>query len=62
MASNGAIEPIENDIEDSFDAPESNCIDYYPSVILVLFLFFILYALVRAILENSKANEPPYKL
>ena len=24
MASNGEIEPIENDIEDSFDASESN--------------------------------------
>ena len=27
MASNVEIEPMENDIEDSFDASESNCLD-----------------------------------
>ena len=62
MASDDESETIEHDIEDSFDAPIPNCIDYYPIVILVLFLFLILYALVRAILDNSKANEAPYKL
>jgi len=62
MDSNDEIESIEDDIEDSFDAPIPNCIDYYPILILLLFLFLILYALVRAILDNSKANETHYKL
>ena len=65
MASNVEIEPIEHDIEDSFDAPESNCLnnlDLPPLVILLLVLFCVFYAIVTVILENTKANEPPYKL
>ena len=65
MASNGAIEPIENDIEDSFDDSESNCLDRLdlpPLVILLLVLFCVLYLIVTAILENKKANETTYKL
>ena len=65
MASNVEIEPIEHDIEDSFDAPESNCLDNLdlpPLVILLLVLFCVLYFIVTVILENTKAKEPPYKL
>ena len=65
MASNVEIERIEHDIEDLFDAPESNCLDNLdlpPLVILLLVLFCVLYFIVTAILENTKANEPPYKL
>ena len=65
MASNVEIEPIEHDIEDSFDAPESNCLDNLdlpPLVILLLVLFCVLYIIVTVILETTKAKEPPYKL
>jgi hypothetical protein len=65
MASNVEIEPIEHDIEDSFDAPESNCLnnlDLPPLVILLLVLFCVLYLIVMVILENTEANKPPYKL
>jgi len=65
MASNVEIERIEHDIEDLFDAPESNCLnnlDLPPLVILLLVLFCVLYFIVTVILENTKANEPPYKL
>ena len=65
MASNVEIEPIEHDIEDLFDAPESNCLDNLdlpPLVILLLVLFCVLYFIVTVILETTKAKEPPYKL
>ena len=63
MASNAEIEPIENDIEDSFDARDSNCHrNLPPLVILLLVLFVVLYLIVTAILENRKASESPYKL
>ena len=62
MASNVEIEPIEHEIEDSFDAPESNCLDLPLLVILLLFLFCVLYIIVTVILETTKTKEPTYKL
>ena len=44
MASNVEIEPIEDDIEDSFDAPESTCLDnlyYWLSLVIFLLLFCV---------------------
>ena len=65
MASNVEIERIEHDIEDLFDAPESNCLnnlDLPPLVILLLVLFCVLYFIVTVILETTKAKKPEYKL
>ena len=65
MASNVEIEPIEHNIEDSFDAPGLNCLnnlDLPPLVILLLVLFCVLYLIVTAILENTEGKEPLYKL
>ena len=65
MFSNLEIEPIEHDIEDSFDAPESNWLnnlDWTILVILLLVLFCVLYFIVPIILENRDEQKFPYKL
>jgi hypothetical protein len=65
MFSNLEIEPIEHDIEDSFDAVESNWLnnlDWPTLVILLLVLFCVLYFIVSVIFENRNEQNSPYKL
>ena len=61
MASNVEIEPIEHDIEDSFD--ESNWFDNLELKLCPLFsLLGLFVCILYFIVETIKAGKPEYKL